>query len=544
MLSRSDSSQLALVALVTALLYFPFVNKALNIDADMLVHTSRQMLVHPLDPPLGDFGSLLVLHDHTNMPPSSVFYRNGHPPLLPALLAPVIALAGNREWPLHLALFPAYLLSVVAVWCLLGLFYKGECRLYGTLIWAGCPALLVNSHNVMWDVSITALILGSFVLFLTGIRRNSAALVMWSGIVAGLAAVTKVNALPLFVVCPVYLIASRRFRFLALWLVPASLLPLAWVIHNIIVYRRIQYLSVGWFAFTAGDIRYRVERTVSYFGGALVLPVFWLWLLAARRKLAELAVSLAIGAGWGIVLVLALRKSAWYGISYALFAATGIWLLYRTVLFFRSAKIGTVKSWEPRFIAGFAVLYLGVLVIMPSASMRYILPLVPIGLLPILEEASRLGSRHRTVLLCATMGVGILFSVSLAIGDYLHAESDRRLPQALIAKGITPEKTWYYGRMSYEYYLYRAGFRNLRGDPGEPHAGEWLVHELVPGDYDAPGMVVARFAAVPIDTIEFCRWPVRTAGFSAGFYGDDRLPYVVRFGQPQKQFCAYVMKRR
>jgi len=95
----------------------------------MLVHTSRQMLVHPLDPPLGDFGSLLVLHDHTNMPPSSVFYRNGHPPLLPALLAPVIALAGNREWPLHLALFPAYLLSVVAV---------GACWVCFTKVNAGC----------------------------------------------------------------------------------------------------------------------------------------------------------------------------------------------------------------------------------------------------------------------------------------------------------------------------------------------------------------------------------------------------------------------
>jgi hypothetical protein len=538
-------TQGTVIVLLAVICYVPFINKALHIDADMLVHTSRQLLVNPIDPPLGDYGRHMVLHDHTQMPASSVWYRTGHPPLLPLLLAPVVAAAGNREWPLHAALFIFYLLSIVAVWRLLGLFYDRTCSFYGTLIWATSPALLVNSSNIMWDVAITVLTLLSFLAFVVALRSGRPALMLLSGIAAGLAALTKVSALPLYLVCPVYLLAVRNRRSLALWLLPAITLPLLWVVQSFVVYGKIHYLSVGWYSFLLGDIRYRIERDVSYFGGALMLPVFWVWLLIACRKVKELLVCAGMGGVWGIVLVVVLKKPLLFGASYALYAAAGLWLLFRLVLFFKGNKKGNFRPYEPGLVAAFSACYIAMLNIMPAASMRYILTLVPFGLFVFAEELLGISEKRRRVFLVTALCFGALFSIGLSVGDYAQCEADRRLPSLLIKRGCLPQQTWYFGRLSYDWYLYHAGFRNLRADTaGSPRAGEYLVNELVPGDYKVDEMVSDRFLLEPIDTVRLYRWPFRTMGFGAGFYGDDRLPYVIHGTAPQKSYGIYRLRQR
>ena len=535
----SPRRQIVLIGCVSLLCYVPFINKAFLMDADMLVHTSRQFLVDPINPPLGEYGRHMALHDHTKMPESSVFYRTGHPPLLPIVLAPVLACAGDCEWPLHAALFPFYLASIFSLWGMLGLFFESRYRLFGTLIFATCPSLLVNSSNIMWDVPITAFMLLSFFLFLVALRNNSAKFMFFSGLAAGAAALTKVNVLPLFLVCPAYLLLSRRVRFLCLWLAPAMVPPLFWVAHNMVVFGKIQYVSVGWYSFLLGDIRYRMERTIAYFGCALILPLFWVWLMVVRRLVKGLLINLLLGFAWGILLVVVLKRPVWYGISYALFSASGLWLLTRLALFSRGPKAGTYRSWEPPLIAAFSVLYIIVLNIMPSASMRYILPLVPFALLVLGEEISRISVKRQNILLTATLFTGALFSLLLAIGDYLQCDADRMLPQALVRNGFLPQHTWYYGRMSYDYYLFRGHFRNLRADGGMPAAGDFVVDEKIPGDYAAAGIIGKGFSLEPVDTIGMYRWPFRTMGCGAGFYGDSRLPFAICPGVPQKQFCVY-----
>jgi hypothetical protein len=83
------------------LCYIPFINQALCIDSDMMVHVARQIAKNPLHPTLGEYGRHMVLHDHTNMPRESVWYRSHHPPLIPLILAPIASIAGNAEWPFH-----------------------------------------------------------------------------------------------------------------------------------------------------------------------------------------------------------------------------------------------------------------------------------------------------------------------------------------------------------------------------------------------------------------------------------------------------------
>jgi hypothetical protein len=136
------------------------------------------------------------------------------------------------------------------------------------------------------------------VLFLLGLRKDNGIFILFSGIVTGLAALTKTNALPLYFLFGPCLILKRKWRFLLLWCIPAILLPLIWVGHNIIVYKKIQYISIGWFGLSPGDVRYRIERFVSYAGGALMLPVSGT-ADAGRRKISGHWQSLNNRVIWG-----------------------------------------------------------------------------------------------------------------------------------------------------------------------------------------------------------------------------------------------------
>jgi hypothetical protein len=265
--------------------------------------------------------------------------------------------------------------------------------------------------------------------------------------------------------------------------------------------------------------------------------------MLARRRIAEGLLCLMPGALWGALLVVSLHKPLWFGAAYALFAAAGVWLLYRMLLLFRRPGPGTWQPHEPALLAAFGILCFFVLNVMPSASMRYILPLVPLWLIVLGPEVAGLSSRHRSLFLWTALLVGTLFSLCLSTGDYLLCAADRTLPAALKAKGYVPSRTWYYGRLSYDWYLFHAGFRNLRADEGTPADGDRLVDEIIPGDYRAVEILGDKCRVTPEDTISLNHWPLRTLGFGAGFYGADRLPYAMKWGAPQKRYCVYRVER-
>ena len=533
------------ILLLACVCYFPFLMQALHIDSDMLVHASRQVLSAPLDPKLGDYGGNMVLHDHTNMPRSSLFYRCGHPPLLPYVYAPVAAIANDREWPYHLVSFVFYLAAIYGVWHMLGHFVSPTLRWAGTVLWTISPALVVNSHTVMWDVPITAMMIWALSLLVSGTRADSGRAIAASGVVTGLAAVTKTNAVLLYPVLGGYLIATRRWRHLLAWLPGALAFPLAWVGHNLVYFDRIQYLSIGLFNPHLGDFRYRLERVVSFLGGCVTLPVFWIWLMLARAGHRLRIVPFALlGLLWGTLLVAVLNKPLSVGLAAAVFACAGAWCLLRMCTFGLRTGTLNISSAEAYLLSGYAAGYLPILIALPSASVRYMLPFVPLAVLALVEEVSRLSDRQRRRFLIAAAAVGLPFVLALATADYLFCEADRELPRTLEAAEYRPEQTWYFGRLSYEWYLFHAGYKNLRTSRGAPEPGDFLVHELIPGDYTPHGSLASTCTLEPLDTISFFGFPLRTKGLFGGFYGDSRLPYSIAPGQPQKAFVVYRLLSR
>lgn len=526
--------------------YLPFVNQALTIDSDMLVHTARQILVDPVNPPLGEYGRLMALHDHTRMPRESVYYRSGHPPLLAYVLAPVVAAAGEREWPLHLVMLIPYLLAVAGGWRLLGLFFEGKARLWGTLLWTTSPVLVVNSHTLMWDVTITALMLWSLVLFMEGLRRDSVRLLAAAGLVTGVAGLTKTNSIAVYALIGGYLLLSRRWKMLAAWAAPAVALPLIWVAHNLIVLGRIQYLSVGWLNLSPGNLRYRLERTVSYLGAATVVPVFWYWLAGVKRSsLLSLAPFAGLAAVWAALLTTVLGKPVWFSASYAVCAAAGGWVLCSCCLARLPGHPAGPVGRDRGLLAVYAILYFIVLLLLPSANARYIMPLTPAVVVLFVSGAMSLPPASRMWFRAMSVGSGALLAILLSIGDYLLCDADRRLPHLLADRGYTSERTWYFGRLAFAWYLHHDGYRNLRADRGTPRAGDFVVDGELPEGYPVTRYLTDDgWRLRPVDTLELYRYPVRTRGLHAGWYGESRLPFSVTPGHPLRRYVIYRIGER
>ena len=207
--SPSHWQQHILIILIAAALYFPFINQAINVDSDLFMHMAAQLSHHPVNPPLGEYGRHLVQHEKTLMPQSSVYYRCSHPPLLPLLFC------GNSEWPYHTGLFLFYLLTIYGAWFFFGLWLTVKQRFCATLLWTVCPALVINSHTLMWDMPITALVLWSFALGVKANRSNSVRMAIYSGLIAGIAALVKSNCIPLFIIIPFLYVSSGKWKLCA-----------------------------------------------------------------------------------------------------------------------------------------------------------------------------------------------------------------------------------------------------------------------------------------------------------------------------------------
>ena len=530
---------LGLIVSIGMICCLPFINKAVHIDSDMLIHVSRQILINPINPPLGSYGRNMAVHNRTNMPRLSVYYRCPHPPLLPFLLAPVAYYAGMREWPFHVAMSLFYILAVIGVWYLFGLFFSKRLQITGTLLWAISPALLVNAQNVMWDVPIAVFTIWALYFFFSAKRTGMRLPLFFSGLLTGVGALTKMNIAPLYILIPGYFCIARQWKNLIIWLLPALLFPGLWVAHNLIVFGSVQFFATDHLHPILGDLRYRFERIISFLGGCIFLPLWWYWLIITDKKRFKSYIPfLLFSLIWAILLLAVLKKPMALAISYIVFSSVGFWALYHTLFLGLKSRHIKFDVHEGALVSGFCVLYLITMEFLPLASVRFMLPILPFVIMVILDVVAGFSIKNFYLFSGSAVVIGVCFSLCLCYADYSICSADRRLPLELIKKGYNPENTWYFGRMSYDYYLHHKEFRNLLTDNKKPKAEDFVIKECIPGDYS-----IDRFfkyqRLVKKEVIDSGRFPLRTLGFLAGFYGNDRIPYSLDFKHPQKRFEVF-----
>jgi hypothetical protein len=522
-----------IITLLCAALYAPFSGKGFHMDSPVTVYVAGQMLKNPLNPPLDDYGRQFVAWNHTDLPATSAFYITPHPPLVPLYLAPVVALFGENELALNWAMFPFYLLSAFFFFRLASLLLS-RFRLYATLLFCLCPVVLVNSQNVMVDTPLMALCLGSFYFMFRGGGAKDAC---FAGLFAALACLTKFTGGTIVLCGFLYYAYARKWKECLLFFMPFLLLCGLWTAHNYIVWGKLQVLSNGHAHYILGDLRYRLERLVSFFGGTIALPVFPLAFALAIKKYRAPAVMLLIAAlAWSALLMYHLHYSAWSASLYWLSASAGAFLLYGAcvtlpAVFDRRKGACLTFHLALQVVGGmFLTLY----------ASRYLLPVAFVGILflALLIEQLPAAVSKRAVwtALIATSG---LVSVLLSAADFQYVNAERRA-SADIRAMYPDNRVFFCGRLGWLYYSHRAGFLDMLSGRTRPESGDIMVKNAASGDYS--GFFADTTHLSVLGQLRYPLLPLRTMTGRSGFYGDDRLPYAWVGPPYDRVFCLYRRK--
>jgi 4-amino-4-deoxy-L-arabinose transferase-like glycosyltransferase len=286
---------LAWVLLLTLVCLLPFLNKAFFIDDTLFLRAAEQIQKHPLD----FYGFKINWFGYTS--PMTEAFEN--PPLTCYYIAFVASLFGWSEPALHLAfLLPA----LAAAWGT----YRLACSycerpILAAVIAVLSPVFLISATSVMCDVMLLAFWVWALVLFEKGLQSKNTLLFVWSGLLAGLAFLTKYPALCLIPLLGAYgLIAKRK----AGWWLVAPLIPLAfvggyeWLTHGL--YGQGLLLSAAQYAskYRARSHEHLWEKVVvglGFTGGCFLPVLFYTPRLWSRRTL---LFGICLAAGCGLML--------------------------------------------------------------------------------------------------------------------------------------------------------------------------------------------------------------------------------------------------
>ena len=503
-----------LFTLLCALLFAPFSNKAFHIDSPVTVYVTQQMLIDIVNPPLGEFGHLLAPWNHTDLPESSVFYITPHPPLVSLYLMPVVALFGKSERALNWAMFPFYLFSVLIFFKLATLFVP-RWKFESTLLFCVCPVVFINSQNVMLDVPLMSFTMAAFYfLFRSGRSRDA----LWAGLFATLACLTKFTGGTVVLSGLCYFAFTRKWKGLIVFLAPFVALYGLWTVLNVIVLGKIALISNGHAHYILGDLRYRLERLVSYFGGTIAFPLFPFVVALAVKKYRRAAIAFfLLAALWSVALYYHLHYSVASAAFYALCAASGAVLIYGI------AGLSSKDSRNACLSIHFGLQVVGGLFLTLYAS-RYLLPIVFIGVLFYASFIDRLPVRiPRRPVWAVMIVVSAFMSLVLSMSDFQLVNAERRVAQD-VRKLYPDKRVCFSGRLGYLYYMNKAGCTSLTVAHDPLKAGDILVQNCAFGED-------AEFFAPPADLtlvreLHYPLLPLRTMTGRAGFYGNDRLPYA------------------
>jgi hypothetical protein len=268
--------------------------KPVHIDDTVVLHVAANILRDPLRPFAGEFFWLEE--------PQPLAKVTTNPPLVSYWLAPWIALAGYREWVLHLSFAP---FVALLAWGMhrLATRWLGAQWAWWAVGWLMLSPAVLPGMNLMRDVPALALLVGGLACWVEGLERRRAQWLIAGALLVGLAGLAKYTALIGLPLVALYTLQRRAYGALG-WLTLA-LVPIA-----------------GWSAlnlWTDGEVHLVYlwqERRGSAPLGAKVLPGVvglgastLLWLGVAWRfrdalgrgwqwKIALLALASAGAIGW------------------------------------------------------------------------------------------------------------------------------------------------------------------------------------------------------------------------------------------------------
>ena len=364
-------------------------------------------------------------------------------------------------------------------------------------------------------------------------RSDKPAYAFLAGALAACACLTKYTAGTLIISGLVYYAYVKNWRGCVFFLLPAILGNGLWALHNIIFWGNIEIIANGHMHYVWGDFRYRFERMLSELGGTIVFPLFLLPLFFILKDFRRIACIITAGAAtWALLLCHTLHYSVSAAVFYALSASVGALLLYGCVRpAFNSGGARDVSLTVHLFLQVIGGLFL------TTYESRYTLPFVFIAIIFIARLLERFNNASFKK---AVWGICILssamLSIVLSVADYQYANADR-LAATDIQKRFPSQKTYFFGRLGYLYYMDKAGFSSLHPSGDSLKTGDLLVQNCFSKDDGAFFSQKSNF--ILLEDLHYPLIPIRTLGGRSGFYGLDRLPFAWSTSPTDREFKVY-----
>ena len=454
--------------------------KPVHIDDTVVLHVAANILRDPLRPFAGEFFWLEE--------PQPLAKVTTNPPLVSYWLAPWIALAGYREWVLHLSFAPFVALLMWGMHRLATRWLGAEWA-WWAVGWLMLSPAVLPGMNLMRDVPALALLVGGLACWVEGVERRGARWLAAGALLVGLAGLAKYTALIGVLLVALYTLQQRAYGALG-WLTLA-LVPIAgWSALNLWADGEV-HLVYLW-----------QERRGSAPLGAKLLPGVvglgastLLWLGVRRRFKA------ALGDGWRWkVALLALAAAGvvgWYHLQFAgqpMYLQSLLWLVAGVFVVGLAVGVGSLRNaltpspsptgWERGAgiplsrsagegdIGGEGFLRLWLLIALAAAvwgvpfqAMRHLLYALP----PLILILTPWAGRNAPLLFAQ----GVLCLAVIA-ADYDYAVRYKR-GAAVYAELFAGERVWYAGSWGWMFYAEQHGFRKLLPDGKGLQRGDIVI---------------------------------------------------------------------
>ena len=459
--------QFVTCSLLSLLLSFPFLSKAVHIDDPVVLAASERILVDPWDPYSGDFdwfGHRLPFWQVTT-----------NPPLLSYYLAPWVSVFGCQEIWLHLAMVPFLVMMAFSMFRLSRHWADGSW--WPVLFLLTSPAVWV-SMNLMRDVPATALLLASLVGLLEGSARGNRKQLAMASLLAGAAALTKYTAAVVFPIWALYALSRRRAGLL-LWTIPGVLLIIAWCGLTAWQYGWIHplFLLAGLHPENSFPAIDKMFALLTITGSSMLLLVPWLGsrVSSSSRWVAFVAGMVAALAAAGYHRELDLEYLFW-----AFSGAAVLWLtLGEGLKRLRGGLLGDGSTTLLLTVWPIAILIFGVVGIKFQA-VRHLLPALPaIILLAFRLHGKESRTRPQSRLLMLLLMLQLALGGAVAWADRQYADCYRDLARGARAKWQPySDRIWFVGHWGWQFYARKAGFSQLsRGGP-LPETGDIFLQPI------------------------------------------------------------------
>lgn len=391
-----------------------------------------------------------------------------NPVLLGYYYAPILKLFGESETAFHIFHLPFSLLIIISMYFLSLRFTKGS--FLPVLFLISTPAFIVNSQNIMQDIPMLSFFLVSVSLFVYGTDRDDKLLLILSGILTGMAILTKYSGLLLIPILTCYCFIFSKKRN-CLYLIIPILIFLLWSIYTFYLYGNSAFIG-GLIVklkkfFNIEDILVRTLAGIEILSSSSIISILLVCFLLKKKNLNLFLFSLLTGTC--IIFLVGpsfLEYTIMEKFMLAIFFVSSLFIImiiFKTGLsFFSNRK----ENKDNLFLSFWFFLILIFTIFIQFIAARFVLILFPPMFLVIYNQIQSdsmvFKSRFRKSILVFII-ITFIISTIVAIGDYHYAGIYRDIVSYVKELDIAPQNQIYFlaAGWGYNYYIIKRGYKLL-----------------------------------------------------------------------------------